>query len=109
MQDLSRVCDLHHSSQQHRVINPLSKGRDQTSWFLVRFVNHCATTELPNLHIIKKKKKNFLEEMLLLWQNFQVLELSASTILFILFLVCLFVFVFLGPHPRHMEVPRLGV
>ena len=25
--------------------------------------------------------------------------------------VCLFVclFVFLGPHPRHMEVPRLGI
>ena len=23
--------------------------------------------------------------------------------------VCLFVFVFLGPHPRHMEIPRLGV
>ena len=23
--------------------------------------------------------------------------------------VCLFVFVFLGPHPWHMEVPRLGV
>ena len=25
------------------------------------------------------------------------------------FFVCLFVFAFLGPHPRHMEVPRLGV
>ena len=23
--------------------------------------------------------------------------------------VCLFVFVFLGPHPWHMEAPRLGV
>ena len=23
--------------------------------------------------------------------------------------VCLFVFVFLGPHPQHMEVPRVGV
>ena len=29
-QDLSRVCDLHHSSQQHRVLNPLSKARDPT-------------------------------------------------------------------------------
>ena len=28
--DLSRVCDLHHSSQQHRIFNPLSEARDQT-------------------------------------------------------------------------------
>ena len=30
MQDLSCVCDLHHSSQQHRILNPLSEARDQT-------------------------------------------------------------------------------
>ena len=28
--DLSHVCDLHHSSQQHRILNPLSEARDQT-------------------------------------------------------------------------------
>ena len=27
--DLSLVCDLHHSSQQHRIPNPPSKARDQ--------------------------------------------------------------------------------
>ena len=26
--DLSRVCDLHHSSQQCRILNPLSEARD---------------------------------------------------------------------------------
>ena len=26
--DLSRVCDLHHSSQPCRIFNPLSKARD---------------------------------------------------------------------------------
>ena len=26
--DLSHVCDLHHSSRQRQIINPLSKGRD---------------------------------------------------------------------------------
>ena len=28
--DPSRVCDLHHSSRQHQIFNPLSKDRDQT-------------------------------------------------------------------------------
>ena len=30
MQDTSLVCDLHHSSWQHWILNPLSKARDQT-------------------------------------------------------------------------------
>ena len=35
MQDPSRLCDLHHSSQQRRILNPLSKGRDRTSNLMV--------------------------------------------------------------------------
>ena len=27
--DLSRVCDVHHSSRQCRILNPLSKARDR--------------------------------------------------------------------------------
>ena len=30
MADPSRVCDLHHSSQQHGILNPLSEVRDGT-------------------------------------------------------------------------------
>ena len=30
MPDLSCVCDLHHSSWQYQILNPLSKARDQT-------------------------------------------------------------------------------
>ena len=30
MWDPSRVCDLHHSSQQRWVLNPLSEARDRT-------------------------------------------------------------------------------
>ena len=26
---LSHICDLHHSSQQHQILNPLSEARDQ--------------------------------------------------------------------------------
>ena len=38
-QDLSRVCNLHHSSLQHQVVNPLRGARDwtrilmDTGWF----------------------------------------------------------------------------
>ena len=34
-QDPSRVCNLHHSSRQRRIINPLSKGRDRTRNLMV--------------------------------------------------------------------------
>ena len=39
MQDPSRICNLHLSSQQCRFLNPLSEVRDQTLWFLVGFVS----------------------------------------------------------------------
>ena len=48
-QDLSHVCDIHHSSPQHWIFNPLSEARDQTcnlmvtSW--IRF--HCTTMGTP--------------------------------------------------------------
>ena len=47
--DPSLVCNLHHSSWQYRIVNPLSEGRDRTatSWFLVGFVNHWATMGTP--------------------------------------------------------------
>uniref|UniRef100_A0A8C3YEF5 Uncharacterized protein n=1 Tax=Catagonus wagneri TaxID=51154 RepID=A0A8C3YEF5_9CETA len=45
-----RVCDLHHSSRQRRVLNPLSEARDRTRNLMVpshiRF--HCATMGTPN-------------------------------------------------------------
>ena len=28
--DLSHICDLHHSLQQHWIFNPVSEARDQT-------------------------------------------------------------------------------
>ena len=32
--DLSLACDLHRSSRQRGILNPLSKGRDQTPVFM---------------------------------------------------------------------------
>ena len=44
---LSCIYDLHHSSQQPRILNPLSKARDQTSsWLLVGFVTAESQWEL---------------------------------------------------------------
>ena len=48
--DPSRVCDLlHHSLQQHQILNSLSEARDQTRLLMVtsqiRF--HCATMRTP--------------------------------------------------------------
>ena len=46
--DLRRICDLHHSSRQCRIPDPLSKARDQTCILMdtSRIHFHCATTEL---------------------------------------------------------------
>ena len=45
----SRVCDLHHSSQQHWILNPRSGARDQTCILMdpsqIRFC--CATMGTP--------------------------------------------------------------
>ena len=35
MQDLSRVCDLHHSTRQRWILNPVSEARDQTRHLMV--------------------------------------------------------------------------
>ena len=48
--DPSHVCNLHHSSRQRRILNPLRVRpgiEPTTSWFLVRFVDYCATTGTP--------------------------------------------------------------
>ena len=42
MWDPSRVCDLHHSSRQRWILNPLSKATDgpTSSWIPFGFINH---------------------------------------------------------------------
>ena len=48
-QDLSRSCDLHHSSRQRRILNPLREA----SWILVGFITAAPLQELPTLGILK--------------------------------------------------------
>ena len=49
--DQSHICDLHHSLQQHWIINPMSKARDQTCipTETVRFITHWTTTGTPKI------------------------------------------------------------
>ena len=59
MQYLSLVCDLHHSSQQRRILNPLCEARDRTrnltvpSW--IDF--HCATKGTPGSKFVLNNEK----------------------------------------------------
>ena len=55
MQDLSRICNLHHSSWQRQILNPLSVARDQTRNLTVHSWIHlcCAMTGTPLLFTIK--------------------------------------------------------
>ena len=48
MQDVSCVCDLHHSSRQCWILKPLSEAgiKPTTSWFLVRFISSAPQREL---------------------------------------------------------------
>ena len=54
-QDPSHVCNVHHSSRQHRILNPLGKARDRTHNLMVPsgFVNHCAMMGTPATAILK--------------------------------------------------------
>lgn len=47
MPDLSHVCNLHYSSWQCQILNPLSEAKDQTC-ILVRFVTTKPRREQPN-------------------------------------------------------------
>ena len=51
--DPSQICNLHNSSRQCRILNPLREARDQTDvlmdWMLIGFVNRWARTGTPCL------------------------------------------------------------
>ena len=79
--DPSHICDLHYSSGQHQILNPLIEARDQTCNLMPSQIRFCRAATGTPMH-------------------------SSGFWVF----VCLFLFFcFLGPYPQHTEVPRLGV
>ena len=59
MQDLSPICDPHHSPQQHRILDQLSEARDQTRNLTVTNRIHfcCATKVTPKGHFFLSPSK----------------------------------------------------
>ena len=122
--DPSHVCDLYCSSQQCQIFNPLSEARDRTHNLMVpsqiRF--WCTWRELFFLFFkcdfTKKILISYVVHIVSVGQRWSRLySITCSSFLirrwcdysffcFVLFFVFL---LFLGPLPRHMEVPRLGV
>ena len=53
--DRRHICNLHHSSQQCWILNPLREARDQTHNFLVssRICFHCTMTGTPEIRFLK--------------------------------------------------------
>ena len=54
-QDLSHVCNLHHSSQQYQIFNQLRETRDQTHNLMVpsQIHFHCTTMRTPRNNLIR--------------------------------------------------------
>ena len=55
--DLTHICNLCSSLWQRRILNPLSKARDQRPHphrHSVKFLTHWATTETPAIHLFDK-------------------------------------------------------
>ena len=67
--DPSLVCDLYHSSQQRRILNPLSEARDRTRNFMVpsRIGFRCATTGTPSPHFFITLPPSFHATVAVLW------------------------------------------
>ena len=60
--DASRVCDLDHSSQQHRILNPVSQARDRSQILMdtsqVRY--HRSMTGTPKDNTFKENLRKQL-------------------------------------------------
>ena len=57
--DPGRICDLHHSSGQCQILNPLSEARDRTYNLKVpsQIHFHCATTGTPSITYLISSKE----------------------------------------------------
>ena len=102
--------------KRQKIHNCLNReGEDQGS-FPLPPVFHWLSVEAVGVnclssHVVPKSVSNSSEVKRALWQGVWLMYHLKCKVFFWLLLFCLFVclFVFIGLHPRHVEVPRLGV
>ena len=72
MQDLSWVCNLHHSLWQHRIPDPLSEAQDRTCILMdasqIRF--HWDTTGTPHLFFLHDELYSLIRKNFISWSYF---------------------------------------
>ena len=65
--DLSHVCDLCHSSQQHQILYPLSKARDQTHVLMdtsqVQFITSEPQWEILMKYVLYENQKELFQDL----------------------------------------------
>ena len=71
VQDLSRIRDLHHSSRQRQVLNPLSEARDQT----------CILMDISRVLNFLSHSGN--SRFILIWNNLSCLLVCLMTFMFL--------------------------
>ena len=129
MQDPNHVCNLHHSSQQHGILNLLSKARDQTCIFMdPSQVRYCwAMKELPIFFLIQlcslspafcvPLTSDFISvSPIFPWTSFTILlipsimsKINLWHMLTILYGSSLSLSLFLRVASGNLKIPRLGV
>ena len=89
MPDLSCICELHHSSQQHQILNPLSRARDRTHILMDASQVHYHWATMGTAHLLKSLSQllycsvlGFLVDLFLLitvlWWNLSSFHLFSS-------------------------------
>ena len=72
MQDPSRICDLHHSSQLCWILNPLSKARDRTLNFIItsQIVSDELLWELPQPSFLILPHQEFVKNLIWIFNKY---------------------------------------
>ena len=84
-QDPNHICNLHHSSQQRWIPNPLSKVRDRTRHLMVTSLIHfrCATTGILNNSWFWEQRGTFFRYDVVFGKTSSVVSLSDTRVDFI--------------------------
>ena len=92
MPDPNHICDLHHSSRQRPILNPVSEARDRTRNLMIPSQFHCTMTGTPvwQLICINSRKCSFHFILFSFWGPsvswlLEFLKCTSKLIIFFLF------------------------